>query len=298
MKILSCWIKQWQKSRVIHQDLERGQQEVPGGTLSVSKRCKMTRRSHADNSWRLTANLPPLLKVWGGQMRLSDTERNRELHFHAFSSIQIPFQDNTQCDFVGVLLVIISTSFSILSPVPRWGGLYLIILQWSFTNSDFQPFLAWSSPNFSSMKYETAIYPMKSPSVWCATPPLPFSFQVEWHGLQGPSWPSRAMALPSLPTRLQGSLPFLCVRHPPPRPSQPDSAQARLTHHFSWKSSPSQAPFPGRDVSLLVETYFTVSILITPLVTLSCSYIYLLLLHQTEFLENRNAAWHACLLCG
>lgn len=228
---------------------------------------------------QLTANFPPLLKVWGGQM-LEISSSNSELHFHAFSSVQIPFWDNPQCDFVGVLLGIIS--------------------QWSLTSSDFQPGLpAWSSPSFSPTQHEAAMYPVKSPPLWRATPLLPFPFKAEWRGrralpepaLPGHSCPCSPGSEPHCP------FPVSIVLCPVPA-SQPDPAQARLTRHCSWKSSPSQAPFPGWDGSLSVETHYTVSILITSLVTLSYNYIYLFLLHQTEFLENSNAEWHACLFRG
>lgn len=76
---------------------------------------------------------------------------------------------------------------------------------------------------------------------------------------------------------------------------------AILTHleHCSHATSPAgllclQAPCPGWDESLNGNLYYTVSLLMTSLVTLP--YISLSLLHQ--FLENSSADCYCCLLCG
>ena len=167
-----------------------------------------------------------------------------------------------------------------------------------------QPFLHTAGDCSLSMKIPTSLsIPLPK---WNA-PVASFLFQGSaytlYPELQSPSWPSRAMAFTSLLTmllaRLQGSLVFLCVQGFLPHPSQPDSPRILLTHHFPCRSSLPSSPLSRlRCESLNGNLYYTVSLLMTSLVTLSYNYISLSLLHKTEFLEHRSADCYRCLLCG
>lgn len=235
--------------------------------------------------------------------------RNSKPPFHTFSSIQIPLQEKGQYDFVGILLVAISISISTSSLLSRWWGSRLFIFQWHLTKLGFLSFLVWPSPSLSSTQQETVVYPWKSLPL-CPyhspnenVPVASFLFQGSaytlYPELQSPSWPSHAMAFISLLTmllaRLQGSLVFLCVQCFLPHPSHPDSPRTLLTHHFPCRSPLPSSPLSRlRWESLNGNFYYTVSLLMTSLVTLS--YISLSLLHQ--FLEHSSADCYRCLLCG
>lgn len=114
----------------------------------------------------------------------------------------------------------------------------------------------------------------------------------------GPVLTQHVMVWPSLLTTLEGSLPFLCFQCLMPPPKWPDLVQKPDLHITSPEELLHLKPHSQARVSLSKETYNTVSILITSLVTLSYHCIELSFLHQTQFLENRNADYFLCLLCG
>lgn len=114
----------------------------------------------------------------------------------------------------------------------------------------------------------------------------------------GPVLTQHVTVWPSLLTTLEGSFPFLCFQCLMPPPKWPDLVQRPDLHITSPEELLHLKPHPQASVSLSKETYNTVSILITSLVTLSYHCIELSFLHQTQFLENRNADYFLCLLCG